>query len=861
MQYLKSGKGAFASNTPTTGTCSIPAASSASQPRQNVYSYYCKDNGSANQALNAFRSLLSQLLKDHTDLCPDFDSQVQEQKKHGHRPTSNPKLLKDLLIDLVVRLQQPTFFIIDALDECSPNDRSVLLEFLEQVCSLTTHTRVLTSCRAASDLYSPNDLVSPGAVLICSWKLSLPQRDQRDREIAKFLVEQKKKLVSEEVCKLLEDTLASRMNGCAVWARMTLEYLCFGAPGRCASIVTLRSCLEKNELPDNLTQLYIGVFENLTHGDRVARWLLARSLELIAGAQWRLTFDELLSALSLYTPPSKNGVPRTTKNLAELRRNLSEELNETWIRQLLRPFAGFSSDLEPTVGFVHQSMKDAVLEFPRALTDAAAQSTVGGGIEGVMLRTCVDYLLLDDFGRTETIPDDKWHNRAGARLQNNERYGARASSGCDGRRRRRRRQARHSGNSLTEPSKGSNTDPFGAFFHYAARNWTDHLGSAPVNFSLDDFLEVASPTSAKHRAWALESRYRRQGFFGSSPGAKEGPLCLLVHNGNASTLEQLLGKLALNADDSEDRRLIVAAASVAIHQGPGQLGNFRALMNHPSTKKAVQTVELLEKILKMPFYDHGRKEWTKLFADLFDMMASDTIHSPNYLLEKACTNLHCMPAIEKIFERARTDPDPAFQERLMQPTNGVGPLGAAILQDDVAAFRYMCQRDGIEAHASNRDDDGNLLALCCCCCCCCCNLEIIELLLDKFPWLVTEREGGEMALDSIFDFGPSTPDWVETAKRILQHPKANPGLVDEVDKFLFRAVQVGWPEMCQMLISDTHADARTVVKMSSSGRLELKEHCLRDRPHEKWRTREPDEKVLEAITACLSAEVLEEMTT
>ena len=187
----------------------------------------------------------------------------------------------------------------------------------------------------------------------------------------------------------------------------------------------------------------------------------------------------------------------------------------------------------------------------------------------------------------------------------------------------------------------------------------------------------------------------------------------------------------------------------------------------------------------------------------------------------------------------------------MQPTNGVGPLGAAILKDDFAAFRYMCQQDGIEAHASNRDDDGNLLALCCVHC----NAEIIELLFDKFPWLVSGRGGGDMALDNIFTYGPHTPDMVETVKRILQHPKSAPGLVDEVDKFLFMAVQDGWPEMCQMLISDTHADAGTVVKMSSSGRPELKEHCLRDRPDEDWRVRfsEPDEKVLEAITACLSA--------
>ena len=117
----------------------------------------------------------------------------------------------------------------------------------------------------------------------------------------------------------------------------------------------------------------------------------------------RLTFDELVYALGLYTPPSKDGVLRTAKDVAELKRNLRKETNEIWIRQLLRPFA----DLKPTVAFVHQSMKEAVLEFP-PLTNAAL-STVGGGIPGVMLRTCVDYLMLDDFNWPETIPDDEWN--------------------------------------------------------------------------------------------------------------------------------------------------------------------------------------------------------------------------------------------------------------------------------------------------------------------------------------------------------------------------------------------------------------------------------------------------------------------
>ena len=60
-----------------------------------------------------------------------------------------------------------------------------------------------------------------------------------------------------------------------------------------------------------------------------------------------------------------------------------------------------------------------------------------------------------------------------------------------------------------------------------------------------------------------------------------------------------------------------------------------------------------------------------------------------------------------------------------------------------------------------------------------------------------------------------------------------------------------------MLIVDGHADARTVVKVSRSGRLEFKENLFKDLPKFFWWR---DEKVLETITACLSEEVLQAVT-
>ena len=165
----------------------------------------------------------------------------------------------------------------------------------------------------------------------------------------------------------------------------------------------------------------------------------------------------------------------------------------------------------------------------------------------------------------------------------------------------------------------------------------------------------------------------------------------------------------------------------------------------------MKTVEMLQTFTKCwrNIQDSDNlKEWTKLITGLFDMLAPDTIPSPNRLLNMACEH-GCMPIIEKLFERGKVDS--AFQE---QPTDKMGPLGAAVSGGDVEILRYLCQQHGIEAHASNRDTRGwNILALCCF------NpkVEIIELLLDNFPWLVSERGGGDVALFEIIKWpGPGS---------------------------------------------------------------------------------------------------------
>ena len=412
-----------------------------------------------------------------------------------------------------------------------------------------------------------------------------------------------------------------------------------------------------------------------------------------------------------------------------------------------------------------------------------------------------------------------------------------------------------SGNRLSpETPAPSITDPFGAFFDYAAARWTAHLGGAPADFNLDDVLELGSPTSARHEAWMHQSQVRYPRF---SLTEKPSALCLIAGFGNASILEQQLDRLAQNGD--VDRRLIVPAAKMAIQYG--NPGNLQTLMNHRTTATAIQTAEMLEFLIenweeRFASRSDDLTECTRLIRGLFDTLASsDTMPSPNYLLSTACEYC-CMPVVQRLFEQAKADT--TFQKKLMQPTGGMGPLGEVAESGHVEILRYLCQQDGIEAHASNRDDrDRNILGTLSYP-----TIEIIELLLDKFPWMANERGSGDKALIKIIrdldGIGDHGSEEVKTAKLLLQHVQATPGLID-VDDLLFEATWHVWPDMCQMIILDGHADPQTVIKMSSSGQLELRDHCLDDKPPE-W-LRKLYAEVLEAIAACLPEDVLQAMKT
>ena len=165
-------------------------------------------------------------------------------------------------------------------------------------------------------------------------------------------------------------------------------------------------------------------------------------------------------------------------------------------------------------------------------------------------------------------------------------------------------------------------------------------------------------------------------------------------------LQQRLDQLTQN--DDGDRRLIVSAATIAIHCG--NLGHFQALMNNPSTATALQTVKMLETFVKQWQYLGGdHKEWTKLVTGLLNKLASDSIPSPHDLLATA-NSWQCTTIVNEIYDRAEAYP--AFAERLLQATDGRGYIHNL---GSIAVIRRFLSRNSTYRDTVGRDTGTNIL--------------------------------------------------------------------------------------------------------------------------------------------------------
>ncbi|KAM3413750.1 hypothetical protein BST61_g10437 [Cercospora zeina] len=284
---------------------------------------------------------------------------------------------------------------------------------------------------------------------------------------------------------------SSKMQGSAIWARLLLQYLQSSAMTKVGPIKRLLQSLPP---PEELSELYIRLFEKAVEKFPDNRWILARSLDLLAAARRRLTLRELVYAVSVEVAPSEiaNSVTYMHEN----------SLDQKRVFRLIRPFISVEaksseSNLPETayLRLVHHSLRELIMIQPpfewKAVSDKArnvTKSLRNAELNGLALQLCIQYLLLEEFGALELVPDTSEQDHTNTLFDmlriNDDNQSKRSVKASE---------------DLDPHSRG-----FGGFYTYAACYWTVHYEGVSREYmpELEDLIGTIVPSADFRRSVA-----------------------------------------------------------------------------------------------------------------------------------------------------------------------------------------------------------------------------------------------------------------------------------------------------------------------------------------------------------------------
>ncbi|KAI7339920.1 hypothetical protein KC315_g994 [Hortaea werneckii] len=769
-----------------------------------VCSYFCKDDGEMNQAKSVYRSLLRQLLAAKVS-CRWATHQWLEERKADAQidPTQCTDKLREHLVTLVKSLRQALYIVIDALDECSDEARAELKTFFEAVCpnpskpdrESSAHQcqsgliRLLTSSRYAERAKNWNAFET----------IHVRPDKYRDLLLVRELCNRNLEM-DESAVGIVVTQVAQKMQGSALWATMVIQWL-KGSEATTEALV--RETLQDIPPPEDLVRLYGKLFEKVVAGNWTKRILLGLCLDLLAGARRPLTLRELSYAAS--TSRRQSGAK--VKSLYEIENNA-----EDWKRilRLVRPFIGETpnGEIGPNtfITLAHQSLRQTIMSSPPHEWIAMA---AGGMIQnekpvrqaelnGLLLRHCMDYLLLEEFGKQELVNDcnifaqgfDWYFNSPPVPQDSNESTVAGASSVSD---------------DFDPYAKG-----FGGFFTYAACHWTAHYAAVSREHStdLEDVVALLQPGSLQRSNWVnRRCQPDCKHDFGVIPegGSFVNPVIFVASWGTTNAWKELLDQdFSTLGFENRDIYLtkIMETARRSISWGNFQV--VEVMLDHSSTASRLDGYEILVSLARAwrsisPTQAHP---WRRLLETVVERSQSMLVSFAKDLLLRSARS-GCLSMVKKLFDLAESDQ--GIANCLLQPTtDDWGPIGRAGMVGYTDVVEYLCQQNGIETHLHHRNPKGDniyhIVARNG-------NADVLRVLIRYFPEGVNDANGSLTPLQLAVGHARS----IEAARVLLLEGKADVNIGQPHFMPLKSAVRNGDMEMCRLLIVEGKADPWVVV--------------------------------------------------
>ncbi|KAI7083268.1 hypothetical protein KC356_g7725 [Hortaea werneckii] len=780
-----------------------------------VCSYFCKEDGEMNQAKSIYRGLLRQLLAAKVS-CRWATHQWHEKTKTETQidPTQCTDKLREHLVALLKSLRQALYIVIDALDECSDEARAELKKFFEAVCphphkpdqespahqSQSGLIRLLTSSRYTERARQWNAFET------------ISMRPGRDRDLV--LVQE---LANRELCnrdltmdqaavKVVVEKVSQDMQGSALWASTVIQWL------KTSGITTealVRETLQDIPPPKELVRLYGKLFEKMVAGNGVNRMLLGLCLDLLAGARRPLTLGEL--SYAAWT--SRNDSGEKVRSLVEMQTRA-----EDWKRilQLVRPFIaikrtkGDQIDPNTCLTLSHQSLRQTIMSVPPGDWSKVAPGTMTPDTKPVreaelnrlLLRHCMDYLLLEEFGKRELV------NAYNIFAQSF--YWSFDSSSVP--------QEKDESTAVGANSVSDDFDPcargFGGFYTYAACHWTAHYAAVTREHTTDlkDVVALLQPGSLHRRNW-VDRRCQpdcKQDFdLRLEGGTADNPIRFVASWGTTDALKELLDQdFSTLGFEHKDLYMaeIVETARRSISGGNFQV--VEGLLDHPSTASKLDGYEILIS-LAQAWRSIGPTQvppWRRLLEIVVEQFRSMLVpFAKDVLLQSAKSG--CLPIAKKLFDLAKSDQ--RIADGLLQPTTDEwGPIGRAGMFGHADVVEFLCQQSGIGTHLHHRNPEGDniyhIVARNG-------NADVLRVLIRYFPEGVNDANGSTTPLQIAVGHAQS----IEAARVLLLEGKADINAGPQYHMPLRDAVRQGRTDMCRMLIAEGKANPWIVVGVTT----------------------------------------------
>ena len=362
-----------------------------------VLSFFFHGRGNEFQKtpLGLYRSLLHQLLSEApstlSDLVHAFDKNQRQKGTVGEKWQWHHNELRTFFTTSLQKVPESrsVWLFVDALDECGEENAVKLFEWLEDLVSVSSQTRICVACRHYPVLDAN-----------CELKICPEEENQQDIDTyvrARISTKRSPDLASSSIPNLI----VRRASGLFMWAFLVVkQVLALDRKGE-----TLERIEEEiYKLPQSLHELYRDLIRNMNLDS-------LKLIEWICFATRPLTLDELRWALVIGAEDSCRH--KLLKACQNSRRFLS---NDARIKKQVETLScGLAEVTSSIVGggivqFIHQSVKDFFIDNNGLLFLQDGITSIDGAIGMAhyrLSRVCIIYLAMEEIGQSNSF---KHHN-------------------------------------------------------------------------------------------------------------------------------------------------------------------------------------------------------------------------------------------------------------------------------------------------------------------------------------------------------------------------------------------------------------------------------------------------------------------